>query len=178
MPRHRHRANSHELRHVRPYRSKRRPIGRRRAVLLGSGPSIVIDANEPTHTEFRCAIPTEIAGDRDKHFNKCCCRCHLLPAAHLISETTTPLSRTCHPAHSLRILLPHKAALGYGPSESLPTHNTTTLRARSPPGPHHAPLSRRDAADRVWCPLAHREAQIVSCQWADSDSRHRDQSSC
>ena len=176
MPRHRHRANSHELRHVRPYRGKRRPIGRRRAVLLGSGPSTVIDANEPTHTEFRCAIPTdsEIAGHRNKHFNKYGCRCHLLPAPHLISETTAPLSRTCHRDHSLRILLPHKAALRpYGPS--LPAHNRDpTLRAWCPPGPHHAPLSRRDAAFRVWCPLAHREAQIVS--WADSDSRH--QNSC
>ena len=126
MPRHRHRANSHELRHVRQYRGKRRPIGRRRAVLLGSGPSTVIDANdsEPTHTEFRCAIPTdsEIAGHRNKHLNKCGCRCHLLPAPHLISETTAPLSRTCHRDHSLRILLPHKAALRpYGPS--LPAHN-------------------------------------------------------
>ena len=68
----------------------------------------------------------------------------------------------------------HKAALRpYGPS--LPAHNTT-LRARCPPGPHHAPLSRRDAAFRVWCPLAHREAQIVS--WADSDSLSRHQNGC
>ena len=177
VPRHRYRANSHELRHVRPYRGKRRPIGRRRAVLLGSGPSTVIDANEPTHTEFRCAIPTdsEIAGHRNKHFNQYGCRCHLLPAPHLISETTAPLSRTCHRDHSssLRILLPHKAALGpYGPS--LPAHNTT-LRARCAPGPHHAPLSSRTAAFRAWCPLAHRDAQIVSC--ADSDSLNRHQNS-
>ena len=119
----------------------------------------------------RCAIPTEIAGHRNKHFNRCVCRCHLLPAPHLISETTASRFRTCHRdnSSSLRILLPHKAALRpYGPS--LLAHNTT-LRARCPPGPHHAPLSRRDAAYRVWCLLAHREAQIVS--WADSDSRHQ-----
>ncbi len=49
VPRHRHRANSHELRHVRQYRSKRRPIGRRRAILFGSGPSTVTDkTSQPT----------------------------------------------------------------------------------------------------------------------------------
>ena len=54
VPRHRHRANSHELRHVRQYRGKRRPIERRRAVLLGSGPSTVIDETSQRTPNLVC----------------------------------------------------------------------------------------------------------------------------
>jgi hypothetical protein len=69
------------------------------------------DANEPTQIAFRCAVATAIARERENTSIIADADVTFCRLRHLVSETTAPLSRTCHRDQSLRFFLDPKAAL-------------------------------------------------------------------
>ena len=110
---------------------------------------------------LRRAVATAITDDRDRHFDKCGCRCHVLPAPAprpIVSKTNAPLSHMCRRAQSLRLYYitklrsNHRASSFNSDSHLHYTHGArSTLRALAVPGrrvPSRYPIPRREACSR------------------------------
>ena len=90
-----------------------------------------------------------ITDDRDKHFDKCGCRCHVLPApAPHLQDKCASVSYVSPCSIVAIIITSQSCALTIRAFNGDP-RTTPTLRVRMVPGPHHALSPCRDAAFRV-----------------------------